>query len=66
MKLRAIIHEAEEGGFWAEIPSLPGCMTQGDTREQLAANLREAVEVWLAAGEAGITTGNQEVLEVAI
>ncbi len=66
MKLRAIIHEAEEGGFWAEVPALPGCMTQGDTKEELLANLREAVEGWLAAGEEGIEAANQEVLEVAV
>ncbi len=30
MKLKVIIHEAEEGGFWAEVPSIPGCMTQGE------------------------------------
>lgn len=52
MRLRAVIHNAEEGGFWAEVPALPGCMTQGDTREELEKNLYEAVEGWLAAGEA--------------
>ncbi|HXP48259.1 MAG TPA: type II toxin-antitoxin system HicB family antitoxin [Terriglobales bacterium] len=44
MKLKAIIHEAEEGGFWAEVPAIPGCATQGDTMEELLTNLREAVE----------------------
>jgi predicted RNase H-like HicB family nuclease len=44
MKLRAIIHEAEEGGFWAEVPSIPGCATQGETMEELICNLRDAVE----------------------
>jgi predicted RNase H-like HicB family nuclease len=34
----------EEGGFWAEVPALPGCFTEGDTREELLANIREAVE----------------------
>ena len=33
MKVKVIIHEAEEGGFWAEVPALPGCATQGDTFE---------------------------------
>lgn len=53
MKLRAIIHVAEEGGFWAEVPALPGCVTQGETREELEKNLQEAVEGCLAAGESG-------------
>jgi predicted RNase H-like HicB family nuclease len=44
MKLRAIIHEAEEGGFWAEVPSIPGCATEGDTMEELIRNLQDAVE----------------------
>jgi len=44
MRVRVVIHPAEEGGFWAEIPALPGCVTEGDTREELLANLREAVE----------------------
>ncbi len=39
MKLRAIIHEAEEGGFRAEVPALPGCVTQGETTEELEMNI---------------------------
>ena len=49
MILKAVIHEAEEGGFWAEVPAIPGCATQGDTMEELVANLREAVEGCFAA-----------------
>ena len=48
MKVKAVIHEAEEGGFWAEVPSLPGCVTQGETEEEVTSNLREAVELWLS------------------
>ena len=44
MKLKTIIHKAEEGGYWAEIPSIPGCATQGDTFEELLKNIYEAVE----------------------
>jgi predicted RNase H-like HicB family nuclease len=44
MKLKVIIHEAEEGGYWAEVPSIPGCATQGDSMEELLQNLYEAVE----------------------
>ncbi|MDE4908869.1 type II toxin-antitoxin system HicB family antitoxin [Methanogenium marinum] len=44
MKLKVIIHDAEEGGFWAEVPSIPGCVTQGDTFDELLANIYDAVE----------------------
>jgi predicted RNase H-like HicB family nuclease len=47
MTLKVIIHEAEEGGFWAEVPALPGCFTQGETMPELEANLREAKELYL-------------------
>jgi predicted RNase H-like HicB family nuclease len=66
MKLRAIIHVAEEGGFWAEVPALPGCVTQGETREELERNLQEAVEGWLAAGESNMDAEPGEILEVAV
>jgi predicted RNase H-like HicB family nuclease len=44
MKLKAIIHSAEDGGFWAEVPALPGCASEGDTLEEAQANILEAVE----------------------
>jgi predicted RNase H-like HicB family nuclease len=44
MKIKVVVHEAEEGGFWAEIPAIPGCATQGDSMEELLQNLREAIE----------------------
>jgi hypothetical protein len=49
MKLKAIIHEAEEGGFWAEVPALPGCFTQGESLEELEANIAEAIEAYQEA-----------------
>jgi len=50
IKVKVIVHEAEEGGFWAEVPALPGCFTQGETRAELLANLRDAIEGCLLAG----------------
>lgn len=44
MKVKVIVHKAEEGGFWAEVPSIPGCATQGDTMEDLIQNIYEAVD----------------------
>ena len=49
MKLKVVVHEAEEGGFWAEVPAIPGCATQGETIEELMANLKEAIEGCLSA-----------------
>jgi predicted RNase H-like HicB family nuclease len=67
MTLKAIIHKAEEGGFWAEVPALPGCVTQGETMEELRTNLQDAMKLWLEAGELE-TTENEEhqILELAI
>ncbi len=48
MKLTVIVHEAEEGGYWAEVPSIPGCATQGDTFDELLQNLYEATAGCLA------------------
>jgi predicted RNase H-like HicB family nuclease len=67
MKLKAIVHDAEEGGFWAEVPALPGCVTQGDTKEELEFNLRESIEAWLEAGECGFeSTTELEIFEVVV
>ncbi len=48
MKIKAIIHKAEEGGYWAEVPSIPGCATQGETFDELLENLRDAIEACLS------------------
>lgn len=47
MKINIVVHEAEEGGFWAEVPALPGCASQGETMGELIANVREAIAGWL-------------------
>lgn len=44
MKMKVIIHEAEEGGFWAEVPGFPGCVSEGNTLEEVRANIRDALE----------------------
>lgn len=48
MIIRAIVHHTEKGGYWAEIPALPGCITEGETLEELAANIKEAATGCLA------------------
>lgn len=51
MKLRVLIHAAEEGGFGAEIPALPGCVSEGETLKETLANIREAAEGWLEVAD---------------
>ena len=67
MKLKVVVHEAEEGGFWAEVPSIPGCATQGETFEELLGNLYEAVEGCLSVDIQDPSPGGKErVLEIAV
>jgi len=48
MKFTYIVHEAEEGGFWAEVPAIPGCVTQGESLDEIRENIQEAVAVCLS------------------
>jgi predicted RNase H-like HicB family nuclease len=66
MKIKVLIHEAEDCGFWAKVPALPGCVTEADTPEELLANLRDAIEGWLevAAEMHPLTEGRLEEVEV--
>ncbi|TRU84142.1 MAG: type II toxin-antitoxin system HicB family antitoxin [Microcystis novacekii Mn_MB_F_20050700_S1] len=67
MKLKVIIHEAEEGGFWAEVPAIPGCATQGETFEELLQNLYEAIEGCLSVDIDDIATDRKtRILEIAV
>ena len=67
MKLKVIVHEAEEGGYWAEVPAIPGCATQGDTFEELLSNLYEAVEGCLSVDVRDIPiSGNDRIVEIAV
>jgi predicted RNase H-like HicB family nuclease len=67
MKLAVIVHKAEEGGYWAEVPAIPGCATQGDTFEELLGNLYEAVEGCLSVDLQNISIAeNDRLMEIAI
>ena len=67
MKIKVVIHEAEEGGYWAEVPAIPGCATQGDTFEELLNNLYEAVEGCLSVDiEKPKSTEKERIIEIAI
>lgn len=47
MKLTVILEPSEEGGFTAFVPALPGCISEGNTREEALKNIREAIELYL-------------------
>jgi len=67
MKIQVVIHEVEEGGYWAEVPAIPGCATEGETFEELLKNLYEAVEGCLAVSVESAKTGARDrVLEIAV
>lgn len=51
MRLKILIHPAEEGGYWEEVPVLPGCVSEGETWESALANIREAAEGWLSVAD---------------
>ncbi|WP_204101878.1 MULTISPECIES: type II toxin-antitoxin system HicB family antitoxin [Spirulina sp. CCY15215] len=67
MKIKAIVHEAEEGGYWAEVPALPGCVTEGETWEEVIENLQEATQGWLeVANESQKNKDTDRIVEIAI
>jgi predicted RNase H-like HicB family nuclease len=67
MKLKVILHPAEEGGYWAEVPAIPGCATQGDTFEDLLANLYEAIEGCLTVPVESIRIAPEDrLVEIAV
>lgn len=67
MKVKVVVHEAEEGGYWAEVPAIPGCATQGDTFAELLQNLYEAVEGCLSVDvQQPKSAGKTQILEIAV
>jgi predicted RNase H-like HicB family nuclease len=56
MTLKVVLEPSDEGGFAVHVPSLPGCISEGDTEEEAMKNIREAVELYLEAAEAGEST----------
>lgn len=67
MKLKVVVHEAAEGGYWAEVPAIPGCATQGEDFEELLQNLYEAIEGCLAVDVEQPEIGDTDrVVEIAV
>ena len=67
MKLKVVVHEAEEGGYWAEVPAITGCATQGDTFDKLLENLYEAVEGCLSVDVQDIVALKRDkIMKIAV
>ena len=67
MNIKAVIHPAEEGGYWAEVPALPGCITEGETVDEVMANLKDAIEGWLeVANERQMAQSTDRIVEIAV
>ncbi len=67
MKIEVIVHQVEEGGYWTEAPAIPGCLIQGDSREELIKNIYEAVEACLSVDVEKIKIKpSDRILDVAI
>jgi predicted RNase H-like HicB family nuclease len=66
MKLHVVIEQDEAGYYAAEVPALPGCLSQGKTREEAIANVKEAVEGWLEVMEAKQAVAGRRMIEVVV
>lgn len=67
MKLKVVLEPSDEGGFTAYVPSLPGCISEGDSRESALDNLREAIELYLEPVEDDLAgTEDLEVAELVV
>jgi len=66
MKLKVVLERAEEGGYVVHVPSLPGCVSQGETREEALRNIKEAIELYLEPAEELALKKGVEIAEVAV
>ncbi len=67
MNLKVMLEPSDEGGFTAYVPALPGCISEGNTREEALANIREAIELYLEPVDDDATSSvNAEQLEIAV
>jgi predicted RNase H-like HicB family nuclease len=69
MKLKIVLEPSDEGGYTAYVPSLPGCISEGETAEEATANLREAIDLYLEPVEddlAGAQVDGAEILELVV
>ena len=63
---KVVLELAEEGGYVVHVPSLPGCISEGDTKEEALENIKEAIELYLEPIENPVLPNSAEVAEVAV
>lgn len=67
MKLKIVLEPSDEKGFTVYVPSLPGCISEGDTKEEAMANIKEAIELYLKTVEDDLTLSTaHEIMEIAV
>lgn len=67
MRLKVVLEASDEGGFTVYVPSLPGCISEGDTREEAMVNIKEAIELYLEPVEDDLVLSpRHEVTELAV
>ncbi|MBI1970268.1 type II toxin-antitoxin system HicB family antitoxin [Candidatus Woesearchaeota archaeon] len=66
MKLTIVLEQQEEGGFTAFVPSLPGCISEGDTKEEAIRNIKEAIELYLEPDTNDLIEFTGEVVQIAV
>jgi predicted RNase H-like HicB family nuclease len=66
MKLKVVLEPSKDGGFTVYVPSLPGCISEGDTREEALANIKEAIELYLEPDDERRPTKKAEIVELAL
>jgi predicted RNase H-like HicB family nuclease len=66
LHVRVILEPSEDGGYTVRVPTLPGCISQGDDREEALANIREAIQLYLEPVEDDLTLADGEVVEIAV
>lgn len=67
MKLTIVVHDGEEGGYWAQVPAIAGCVSQGESLDELLENVREAIEGCLSVNASDIPiSGTDRVMEIAV
>ncbi len=66
MKLKVVLEPSDEGGFTVYVPSLPGCITEGDTREEALANIREAIDLYLEEEDPMVLPEKAQLVELVV
>ena len=66
MKLKIVLEPSDEGGFTAYVPTLPGCISEGDSRDEALRNIREAIELYLEPVEDDLAGSAGEIAELVV